>query len=51
MPGFKTEAQVTDNLGTLDKGPLPQETMGEIETVLSGFGDAQRRHHVLTRSA
>lgn len=36
VPGFKTEAQVRDNLGALEKGPLPGETMAEIDAMLSG---------------
>ncbi|MBO6718932.1 MAG: aldo/keto reductase [Rhizobiaceae bacterium] len=35
IPGFKTEAQVRENLGALEKGPLPPEIMAEIDTVLS----------------
>jgi aryl-alcohol dehydrogenase-like predicted oxidoreductase len=35
IPGFKTEAQVRDNLGALDKGPLPPETMAEIHALLT----------------
>lgn len=34
IPGFKTEAQVRDNLGALEKGPLPAAVMAEIEAVL-----------------
>lgn len=34
IPGFKTEAQVRDNLGALDKGPLPAAVMAEIDAVL-----------------
>lgn len=36
IPGFKTEAQIRDNLGALDKGPLPPAAMAEIESLLSG---------------
>ncbi|MEO5805843.1 aldo/keto reductase [Devosia sp.] len=39
IPGFKTEAQVRDNLGALDKGPLPTAVMGEIDTVLAAQND------------
>jgi aryl-alcohol dehydrogenase-like predicted oxidoreductase len=39
VPGFKTEAQVLDNLGANEKGPLPAATMAEIDTVLAGFGE------------
>jgi aryl-alcohol dehydrogenase-like predicted oxidoreductase len=34
IPGFKTEAQIRDNLGTLDKGPLPETAMKEIDVLL-----------------
>lgn len=34
IPGFKTEAQVRDNLGALEKGPLPAAVMAEIQAVL-----------------
>ena len=39
VPGFKTEAQVTDNLGAAEKGPLPDTVMTEIDAVLAGFGE------------
>lgn len=35
VPGFRSVAQVRDNLGTLEKGPLPPQTMAEIATLLS----------------
>jgi aryl-alcohol dehydrogenase-like predicted oxidoreductase len=35
IPGFKTEAQVRDNLGALEKGPLPPDIMAEIDAVLA----------------
>lgn len=35
VPGFKTEAQIRDNLGTLSKGPLPEDAMREVDEVLS----------------
>lgn len=35
VPGFRTEAQVRDNLGTLARGPLRPEVMTEIDTILS----------------
>ena len=35
IPGFKTEAQVRDNLGALEKGPLPAAVMAEITAILS----------------
>jgi aryl-alcohol dehydrogenase-like predicted oxidoreductase len=34
IPGFKTEAQIRDNLGALDKGPLSPAAMAEIEGLL-----------------
>ena len=39
VPGFKTEAQVADNLGAAEKGPLPAAVMAEIDAVLAGFGE------------
>lgn len=35
IPGFKTEAQVRDNLGALEKGPLPAAVMAEISSILN----------------
>ncbi|UJW84509.1 aldo/keto reductase [Devosia sp. SL43] len=37
IPGFKSEAQVRDNLGALDFGPLAPDTMAEIDRLLAGF--------------
>lgn len=37
IPGFKSVAQVEDNLGAMEKGPLPDAVMVEIERVLSGM--------------
>jgi len=34
IPGFKTEAQVRDNLGALRLGPLPPDVMAEIAAIL-----------------
>jgi aryl-alcohol dehydrogenase-like predicted oxidoreductase len=34
IPGFKTESQIRENLGTLDKGPLPASAMKEIDVLL-----------------
>ena len=34
VPGFKTPAQIRDNLGALEKGPLPPSVMLEIEVLL-----------------
>ncbi len=35
VPGFKTEAQIEENLGALDKGPLPTKIVAEIDAVLA----------------
>jgi len=35
VPGFKTEVQIRDNLGALEKGPLPAATMAEIDRLLA----------------
>jgi aryl-alcohol dehydrogenase-like predicted oxidoreductase len=35
IPGFRTVAQVEENAGALDKGPLSAEVMGEIDAVLA----------------
>jgi aryl-alcohol dehydrogenase-like predicted oxidoreductase len=34
IPGFRTEAQVADLTGALEKGPLPRETMDQIEAAM-----------------
>ena len=34
IPGFKNEAQVRDNLGALEKGPIPPDVMAEIDAML-----------------
>ena len=34
IPGFRTVAQVEENAGTLDKGPLPKAVADEIDAVL-----------------
>jgi aryl-alcohol dehydrogenase-like predicted oxidoreductase len=34
VPGFKTPEQVRDNLGALEKGPLPNSVMHEIDVLL-----------------
>jgi len=36
IPGFKTAAQVEENAGALEFGPLPAATMEQLRTVLSG---------------
>ncbi|MGB3337297.1 MAG: aldo/keto reductase [Devosia sp.] len=41
VPGFRTEAQVRDNLGALAKGALGPNVMAEIDTILTkDFEDA-----------
>ncbi|MBS3850541.1 aldo/keto reductase [Devosia sp. BSSL-BM10] len=35
VPGFRNEAQVRDNIGALEKGPLPPEVMAEIAKQLA----------------
>ncbi|WP_338721781.1 aldo/keto reductase [Devosia sp. XK-2] len=40
IPGFKTEAQVRDNLGALEKGLLPPAVMAEIEAVLDAEAES-----------
>lgn len=35
IPGFKTEAQIRDNLGTIERGPLPAAAMAEIDGLLA----------------
>ncbi|MBP2234627.1 aryl-alcohol dehydrogenase-like predicted oxidoreductase [Sinorhizobium kostiense] len=35
IPGFKTEAQVRENLAALEKGALPSATMAEIDALLA----------------
>ncbi|WP_331376348.1 aldo/keto reductase [Sinorhizobium chiapasense] len=39
VPGFKTEAQVRENLAALEKGPLPAATMAEINALLANGAD------------
>ena len=34
IPGFKSEAQIRDNMGTLDKGPLPPAVMKQIDQLM-----------------
>ena len=34
VPGFKTPAQLRDNLGALEKGPLPTAVMHEVDVLL-----------------
>ena len=35
IPGFKSEAQLRENLGALDHGPLPADVMAEIHSILN----------------
>ena len=35
VPGFTRPEQIEDNLGALDKGPLPAAVMAEIDAVLN----------------
>jgi aryl-alcohol dehydrogenase-like predicted oxidoreductase len=35
IPGFRTVAQVEENAGALEKGPLPADVMAEIDTALA----------------
>lgn len=34
IPGFRSVAQVRENVGALEKGPLPDESMAEIERLI-----------------
>ncbi|TCU11072.1 aldo/keto reductase [Rhizobium sullae] len=36
IPGFRTVAQVEENAGALEKGPLPDEVMAKIDAALAG---------------
>jgi aryl-alcohol dehydrogenase-like predicted oxidoreductase len=40
IPGFRTVAQVAENAGALDKGPLPADVMAEIDAALMPFSNA-----------
>jgi aryl-alcohol dehydrogenase-like predicted oxidoreductase len=40
IPGFRTVAQVEENAGALDKGPLPKAVADEIDAVLGGLSIA-----------
>jgi aryl-alcohol dehydrogenase-like predicted oxidoreductase len=37
IPGFKNVKQITDNVGTLNKDPLPAASMAEIEHIVAGL--------------
>ena len=37
IPGFRTVAQVEENAGALEKGPLPRNVMAEIDQALGTF--------------
>ena len=43
IPGFRTEAQVRDLFGALDKGPLPESVMEEIERVIAREPEGEPR--------
>jgi aryl-alcohol dehydrogenase-like predicted oxidoreductase len=34
IPGFRSVAQVRENAGALEKGPLPEDVMAEIERLV-----------------
>lgn len=34
IPGFKTDAQVEENAGAMQHGPLTSEQMGQIDQIL-----------------
>jgi aryl-alcohol dehydrogenase-like predicted oxidoreductase len=36
IPGFRTVAQVEENAGALEKGPLPRDVMARIDAALAG---------------
>jgi aryl-alcohol dehydrogenase-like predicted oxidoreductase len=37
IPGFRTVAQVEENVGALQKGPLAQDVMDGIDAALAGL--------------
>jgi aryl-alcohol dehydrogenase-like predicted oxidoreductase len=37
IPGFRTVAQVEENAGALEKGPLSAEVMADIDQALAGL--------------
>ena len=39
IPGFRTVAQVRENVGALEHGALPDATMAEIETLVDRSGE------------
>ena len=43
IPGFRTAAQVEENVGALAKGPLPAEIMAEIERLIDRKPDEPGR--------
>jgi aryl-alcohol dehydrogenase-like predicted oxidoreductase len=43
VPGFRTVAQVEENLGALEKGPLPPDVMEEIETLIAREPEGEAR--------
>jgi aryl-alcohol dehydrogenase-like predicted oxidoreductase len=40
IPGFRTVAQVEENAGALEKGPLPASVMAEIDAALRAVANA-----------
>jgi aryl-alcohol dehydrogenase-like predicted oxidoreductase len=40
IPGFRTVAQVEENAGALEKGPLPADVTAEIDVALQPFSNA-----------
>lgn len=43
IPGFRTEAQVRDNAGALEKGPLPADVMDAIEARITREPEGEPR--------
>jgi aryl-alcohol dehydrogenase-like predicted oxidoreductase len=43
IPGFRNAAQVGENVGALEKGPLPAEIMAEIERLIDRKPDEPGR--------
>ncbi len=43
IPGFKSAAQVEENVGALEKGPLPANVMAEIENVIERAPEGEFR--------
>jgi aryl-alcohol dehydrogenase-like predicted oxidoreductase len=43
LPGFRTVAQVQENSGALAFGPLPDDVMAEIETIVDRSNEQELR--------